>query len=60
MFEEFLKKALANAAREIERQREQETNMLMFEIEAFHINNAIETALENNDRVSFLQLTGGE
>lgn len=44
----------------IEHRREQETNALMMEIEAFNISNAIDKALENNDRVAFLQLTGGE
>lgn len=48
------------AALSIERRREQETNALMMEIEAFHIKNAIDKALKNNDRVAFLQLTGGE
>lgn len=59
MFEEFIKKALANAHREFEKQRERETNELMAEIEAFHIQNAIDKALATNNREAFLQLTGG-
>lgn len=59
MFEDFIKRIVADIARETERRKEQETNKLMAEIEAFHIKNAIDAALENNDRVSFLQLTGG-
>lgn len=55
MFEDIM--ALAKLA--MERHKERETNALMAEIEAFHIQNAIDKALKNNDRVAFLQLTGG-
>lgn len=59
MFEEFIKKAIANAHREFERQKERETNELMAEIEAFHIQNAIDKALATKNKEEFLQLTGG-
>ena len=59
MIEDFLKNAM-NALREHQRmQKERETNELMAEIEAFHINNAIDKALATNNKEAFLQLTGG-
>lgn len=58
MFEE-LKQAYEAAKLLYEQRKEQETNELMAEIEAFHINNAIDKALATNNKEAFLQLTGG-
>lgn len=55
MFEEIMKLAI----QAVERRREQEMNVLMTEIEAFHIQNAIDKALATNNKEAFLQLTGG-
>lgn len=55
MFEEIM--ALAKLA--VDRHRERETNVLMEEIEVFHLQNAIDKALATNDKELFLQLTGG-
>lgn len=59
MFEEIIKRAISSAIQTVREERERETSQLMGEIESFHKRNAIDKALETNDRDSFLLLTGG-
>lgn len=56
---EDLMQAYENAKLQYEQRKKRETNALMAEIEAFHINNAIDKALATNNKEVFLQLTGG-
>lgn len=56
MFEEFLKRAIANAALIANEKKEKEVNSLMLEIETFHMTEAIDNALENNDKEMFVAL----
>lgn len=58
MLEEFAH-AYSSAMAVRRERKERETNALIAEIEAFHLQNAIDKSLATNNKEAFLQLTGG-